>query len=111
MSLGPEGEDKYLFLDPNNVSPESCLAMNRAYQEVLLDLLRQTEMSLNENRHKQVFIKYYLSLLHSEWPKLYGVLAVLSAIGLRRVKKLFRTLKDGTGSQIRDGHLHFDARG
>ena len=24
-----------------------------------------------------------LTLLHSEWPKLYGVLAVLSAIGLR----------------------------
>ena len=24
----------------------------------------------------------YLILLHSEWPKLYGVLAVLSAIGL-----------------------------
>ena len=26
-----------------------------------------------------------LTLLHSEWPKLYGVLAVLSAIGLRQV--------------------------
>ena len=24
-----------------------------------------------------------LTLLHSEWPKLYGVLAVLSAIGLK----------------------------
>ena len=24
----------------------------------------------------------YLTLLHSEWPKLYGVLAILSAIGL-----------------------------
>ena len=24
-----------------------------------------------------------LNLLHSEWPKLYGVLAILSAIGLR----------------------------
>ena len=26
-----------------------------------------------------------LTLLHSEWPKLYGVLAVLSAIGLKQV--------------------------
>ena len=25
---------------------------------------------------------FSLSLLHSEWPKLYGVLAILSAIGL-----------------------------
>ena len=27
--------------------------------------------------------KTLLTLLHSEWPKLYGVLAVLSAIGLK----------------------------
>ena len=26
---------------------------------------------------------YCLTLLHSEWPKLYGALTVLSAIGLR----------------------------
>ena len=26
---------------------------------------------------------FFLTLLHPEWPKLYGVLAVLSAIGLR----------------------------
>ena len=25
----------------------------------------------------------FLTLLHSEWPKLYGVLAILSAIGLK----------------------------
>ena len=29
-----------------------------------------------------------LTLLHSEWPKLYGVLAILSAIGLK-VKLLY----------------------
>ena len=28
----------------------------------------------------------YLTLLHSEQPKLYGVLAILSAIGLRKKK-------------------------
>ena len=28
-----------------------------------------------------------LTLLHSEWPKLYGVLAILSAIGLKYVVK------------------------
>ena len=27
-------------------------------------------------------MKYHLTLLHSEWPKLYRVLAILSAIGL-----------------------------
>ena len=26
----------------------------------------------------------YLTLLHSKWPKLYGVLAILSTIGLKR---------------------------
>ena len=34
--------------------------------------------------NKQVKIKLKdLTLLHSEWPKLYGVLAILSATGLR----------------------------
>ena len=28
---------------------------------------------------------YLLTLLHTEWPKLYGVLAIVSAIGLRRL--------------------------
>lgn len=36
------------------VSVESCLALNRAYQEVIVDVLRQTEASLEENRQKQV---------------------------------------------------------
>ncbi|XP_046370127.2 uncharacterized protein LOC124144641 isoform X2 [Haliotis rufescens] len=35
------------------VSVESCLALNRAYQEVIVDVLRQTEASLEENRQKQ----------------------------------------------------------
>jgi len=30
--------------------------MNRAYQEVLLDTLRQVEISLTENRAKQVSV-------------------------------------------------------
>ena len=33
-----------------------------------------------------LFSKYFtchLTLLHSEWPKLYGVLAILSAVGLK----------------------------
>ena len=29
------------------------------------------------------FTLFFLTLLHSEWPKLYGVLAVLSATGLK----------------------------
>ena len=29
------------------------------------------------------FVVVYLTLLHSEWPKLCGVLTILSAIGLR----------------------------
>ena len=32
--------------------------------------------------YKGIECKLALTLLHSEWPKLYGVLAVLSAIGL-----------------------------
>ena len=32
-----------------------------------------------------VKIHQHLNPLHSEWPKLYGVLAVLSSIGLRHV--------------------------
>ncbi|XP_046552598.1 snRNA-activating protein complex subunit 4-like isoform X2 [Haliotis rubra] len=35
------------------VSVESCLALNRAYQEVIVDVLRQIEASLEENRQKQ----------------------------------------------------------
>ena len=34
-----------------------------------------------------------LTLLHSEWPKLYGVLAVLSAIGLRGLRRFSKTFK------------------
>ena len=40
--------------DSSTINAESCLAMNRAYQELLLDTLRQIEMSLTENRAKQV---------------------------------------------------------
>ena len=29
---------------------------------------------------------FLLTLLHSEWPKLYGVLAILSAVGLKKEK-------------------------
>ena len=32
--------------------------------------------------------QYTLTPLHSEWPKLYGVLAVLSAIGLKNAENL-----------------------
>ena len=46
----------------------------------------------------------FLTLLHSEWPKLYGVLAVLSAIGLKKLNgtevqlraALFDNIKVGT---------------
>ena len=37
----------------------------------------------------------FLTLLHPEWPKLYGVLAVLSAIGLKKL--------NGTEVQLRAG--------
>ena len=39
--------------------------------------------------HKQRCELTALTLLHSEWPKLYRVLAILSAIGLRE-NELFR---------------------
>ena len=37
-------------------------------------------VKVNENNSSFLLL---LTLLHSEWPKLYGVLAILSAIGLR----------------------------
>ena len=33
-------------------------------------------------RNCQLFVNVLLTLLHSEWPKLYRVLSVLSVIGL-----------------------------
>jgi hypothetical protein len=36
------------------IDPDTCLALNKAYQEVLLDTLRSIEMALIENRDKQV---------------------------------------------------------
>ena len=52
--MGTDADDLYK-IDNSSINPETCLAMNRAYQEVLLDTLRQIEMSLAENRLKQVF--------------------------------------------------------
>ena len=34
----------------------------------------------------------FFTLLHSEWPKLYGVLAVLSAIGLKNIHHFVRAV-------------------
>ncbi len=56
--MGTEMDDLVLRFDPTAISAESSLAMNRAYQEVLLDTLRQIEMSLNENRARQVCSQY-----------------------------------------------------
>ena len=36
-----------------------------------------------------------LTLLHSEWPKLYGVLAILSAIGLNKVYSYKKDMHQG----------------
>ncbi|XP_069122390.1 snRNA-activating protein complex subunit 4-like [Argopecten irradians] len=44
------------------INPETCLALNRAYQEILLDLLRKIEISLQENRSKQVTMEEDLSV-------------------------------------------------
>ena len=39
--------------------------------------------------HREKFLplkmELTLTLLHSEWPKLYGVLAILTAVGLKEV--------------------------
>jgi len=52
--LCTDGDDALIRFDPCTITAETCLAMNRAYQEVLLDTLRQVEISLTENRAKQV---------------------------------------------------------
>ena len=43
-------------------------------------------LSILPNRYSSYILALqkveFLTLLHSEWPKLYGVLAILSAIGL-----------------------------
>ncbi|XP_033729541.1 uncharacterized protein LOC117318689 [Pecten maximus] len=44
------------------INPETCLALNRAYQEILLDLLRKIEISLQENRSKQTTLEEELSM-------------------------------------------------
>lgn len=49
-----DGDEAFVRFDPSTITAETCLAMNRAYQEVLLDTLRQVEISLTENRAKQV---------------------------------------------------------
>ncbi|KAL4219616.1 Myblike DNAbinding domain-containing protein [Mactra antiquata] len=49
-SVCTDGDELTSRFDPNTITAETCLAMNRAYQEVLLDTLRQIEMSLFENR-------------------------------------------------------------
>ena len=43
----------------------------------------QISPGCNVVRETKFFKKIFLTLLHSEWPKLYGVLDVLSAIGLK----------------------------
>lgn len=53
-SVCTDADDALIRFDPSTITAETCLAMNRAYQEVLLDTLRQVEISLAENRDKQV---------------------------------------------------------
>ncbi|XP_053380719.1 uncharacterized protein LOC123547616 isoform X2 [Mercenaria mercenaria] len=52
-SVCTDADDAVFRFDPNTITAETCLAMNRAYQEVLLDTLRQIEISLMENRNRQ----------------------------------------------------------
>ena len=39
---------------PDEANVETCLALNRAYQDLLLNNLQRIESSLAENRNKQV---------------------------------------------------------
>lgn len=36
------------------INAETCLALNRTYQELILESLKKIELALNENREKQV---------------------------------------------------------
>ena len=52
---------------------------------------------------KLLFLKvnpFTIILLHSEQPELYGVLAVLSAIGLRKVTKLGKNVDSLTKKKL-----------
>ena len=51
--------------------------------DMTLDVYRGRKTTIQTNFQNSWHTGYtVLTLLHSEWPKLYGVLAVLSAIGL-----------------------------
>ena len=54
------------------------LPLNFLFIFPVLNLLLSS-VAKNKN---DLSVFYILTLLHSEWPKLYGVLAVLSALGL-----------------------------
>lgn len=36
------------------INAETCLALNRTYQELILESLKKIELALDENREKQV---------------------------------------------------------
>lgn len=36
-------------------NPETCLALNRAYQEVIQENIKRIELVLEHNRHRQVY--------------------------------------------------------
>ena len=60
---------------------------NRKLQKLFdfVKWLKNNELYMYTSGCSSMFGNYsiLLTLLHSEWPKLHGVLAVLSAIGLR----------------------------
>ena len=39
-------------------NPHTCLALNRAYQEVLQENIKRIELVLNHNRHRQVTVLF-----------------------------------------------------
>ena len=45
-----------------SIDPETCLAVNRAYQEMLTDSLRRVEFALAQNRARQVICILFLIL-------------------------------------------------
>ena len=62
-----------------------------AFPELYLFPLHSTKFSIYAGLCKTEEVSwilfYSLNLLHSQWPKLYGVLAILSAIGLKHFTK------------------------
>ena len=65
------------------------LSRRHSFDPVFMKLCQNDFLTLNKRLSRRAMLSddssCFVILLHSEWPKLYGVLAILSAIGLKNI--------------------------